>query len=66
MNDQIISKDIYKITPNEIQYAIKEIRDNDLKIEALKHLKESEHTIKDKLDEINIENIFKITTNIYR
>ena len=66
MNDQIISKNIYKITPNEIQYAIREIRDNEYKTELLKHLKESEHTIKDKLDEINIENFFEIKTNIYR
>lgn len=50
----------------EIQDAIKEYRDKDYEIEALKYLKEAEHTIKDKLDEINIENFFKIKTNIYR
>lgn len=50
----------------EIQDAIKELRDNDYKTEALKLLKDNEYEIKDKIDEINIENIFKIKTNIYR
>lgn len=51
---------------DEIQKTIKEFRDNDYKTEALKQLKEVEYTIKDKIDEINIENIFKIKTDIYR
>lgn len=51
---------------DEIQETIKEFRDNDYKTEALKQLKEVEYTIKDKIDEINGENIFKIKTNIYR
>jgi len=58
--------DEFKIKNDDIQDAIKEIRDNEYKIKLLKHLKENEYKIKDKLDEINIENIFKITTNIYR